>query len=731
VLATLNQLKESFLKAHKAGDVENAKILAAEIRRLQQTTPAQPAEVFGIPPQQLTQDLPEPPPAVKPLQEAFKYVYGRDVEQAKPILSGAYKGLAGLASLPSLVEKGAEFATEYVTGLPSGTLQKTSIPTKFPTYEEITSLAETIPGAEAVTQFKPRTEAEKYAERISEFTVPGGPFVQSLRALRNLGILGTVGGTTSVLTEPLGPIPSSLLTLGTTLGAGFATQPSRAARYAREALENVSEAELRLAKIVENKANKLGIRITAPELIDNKILQGVGNIVYGSEKGGQIMYNYVKNRPEEINKVADRLVEQMAKEPESLRKVFADVGTTAKRAMSEAKKERAITAKEQGYDVSNTESISENQVLSIIDDIDSEILKLPKGPSQNKLKQLKTRLIKKEIKPEPGITLLDERGNPIPQAVATTRIIPETNIRKLDSIMKEFRDAVVDSRANQATDRRFVQKEAQAILTNDTKSGILDNLDRELKTNPNFARAKSEYARLSDEIVNTTQDNLEVLLKGGVTPSKIKSFIFDADKNNVKDIQKTYTLLNKQDKSVFPNLARTYVRNAADKAFIIKPEGVSLKSGFDLYKALAGTPRQKANFNQVLKGVADANGANPNDLISGFNNFNAVLKRTARLANIDNPQMPPDARNLPQQIAQIGSFMWQVKFASQYSKLLQDKTMADLANVFTKKESVKALIELAKKDPKSNDAVNNVVRIIAISQGLEPQEQQVEPLQNE
>jgi hypothetical protein len=200
VLATLNQLKESFLKAHKAGDVENAKILAAEIRRLQQTTPAQPAEVFSIPAQQLTQDLPEPPPAVKPLQEAFKYVYGRDVEQAKPILSGAYKGLAGLASLPSLVETGARYGIKGLAGLatdavPSEALSpeilKKLTPSKFPTYEEITSLAETIPGAEAVTQFKPRTEAEKYAERISEFTVPGGPFVQSLRALRNLGILGT------------------------------------------------------------------------------------------------------------------------------------------------------------------------------------------------------------------------------------------------------------------------------------------------------------------------------------------------------------------------------------------------------------------------------------------------------------------------------------------------------------------------------------------------------------
>ena len=93
------------------------------------------------------------------------------------------------------------------------------------------------------------------------------------------------------------------------------------------------------------------------------------------------------------------------------------------------------------------------------------------------------------------------------------------------------------------------------------------------------------------------------------------------NKSLVKDIQKTYTLLNKQDKSIFPNLARTYIRNAADKAFIIKPEGVSLKSGFDIYKALAGTPQQKANFNQVLKGVADANGVNPNKLLDSFNDF--------------------------------------------------------------------------------------------------------------
>ena len=186
--------------------------------------------------------------------------------------------------------------------------------------------------------------------------------------------------------------------------------------------------------------------------------------------------------------------------------------------------------------------------------------------------------------------------------------------------------------------------------------------------------------------------------------------------NNVNDIKKTYQLLNKTDKSVFPNLARSYIKNAADKAFIIKPEGVSLKSGFDLYKALAGTKNQRANFNQVLKGVAEANNVPPNDLIVGFNNFNNILKRSAKLANIDNPRIPPDARNLPAEVAKFGSFMWRVKFAGQFSEYLKAKTMEALAKVFTKPESVKELVKLAKTDTGSNEAVRRAITIIALTE---------------
>ena len=123
-----------------------------------------------------------------------------------------------------------------------------------------------------------------------------------------------------------------------------------------------------------------------------------------------------------------------------------------------------------------------------------------------------------------------------------------------------------------------------------------------------------------------------------------------------------------------------------------------LNQVFDLYKALAGTKNQRANFNQVLKGVAEANEVNPNTLILGFNNFNEVLKRTARIANVDNPKIPPNPRNLPQTAAQIGSFMWRVKFASRYGEYLQQKTMQDLAkNILLAKNSVDEISQTCKK----------------------------------
>ena len=93
--------------------------------------------------------------------------------------------------------------------------------------------------------------------------------------------------------------------------------------------------------------------------------------------------------------------------------------------------------------------------------------------------------------------------------------------------------------------------------------------------------------------------------------------------------------------------------------------------------------------------------------------FDEVLKRTAKIANVDNPSFPPDKFNLTREAAQIGSFMWQVKFAGKYGQYVNDKTMKELANVLTKEESVKAFIELAITNPASKNAAILTTRIVS------------------
>ena len=630
---------------------------------------------------------PTPQPELSPSQKL--------TDIARGAVTGASTGLIGAASLPSLVTQGTTALMERL-GLPEVSYVNPMLPglSRPPSFEQLQQAVETIPSAQAVTQFQPQTTLGEFAETIGEFSAPGGLLAQSRRALALGTGLGAIGGVVQEGQEQLGLTATQALplTIATTLASGYFLGPTRTQKYAKDIMKGVSDEELALAKAVEAKANELKIPLSAPELIDNKILKGVGEIVYGTEQGGDIMYNFIKNRPNQINKVADDLLDEIIKNPDSVRQAYKKAGIAADKAIRSAETTRRIAAEDAGYIASNVAEISEGQVTFVLNQIDETIKNLPKkNPNIKKLENLKTRLT------------VDAQNN-----------IPETNVNKLSSAIREFRDAAKDSKAGVADQRRFIDKEGRFALFNDDKTGILDNLDNQLRTNIDYKNAQDTFARLSNELVEPVLDNVGVLGKG-VTPEKVKNFVFNAERSNVNDIRQTYKLLNKEDASAFPNIARAYVENAANKAFQIKPGGESLKSGFDLYKSLAGTQNQRRNFNAILEGVAEANGVNPNNLILGFDKFNEVLKRTARLANVDNPKIAPSTQNLPQTTAQIGSFMWRVKFASRYSEFLGQKTMKDLANLFTDERSVTLLEELAKVDVNSQIAVRRVVNIIALT----------------
>ena len=192
-----------------------------------------------------------------------------------------------------------------------------------PQYQDIMNLIEKIPGAKRLTQYQPKTKLGEFTEMTGRFVGPTLPFTK----FRQEGGVGRVGrafgiGTAAAVPAygledyPYAAIPASLLAGG---GVAFATAPSRAAEAAKAVLKDVSSDELTLAKEVQKQANALGIPMTAPEIIDNKLLRDLGNLVYGSGKGGDVMFRYIANRPEKIKEVASDLVEKIGKNPESLK----------------------------------------------------------------------------------------------------------------------------------------------------------------------------------------------------------------------------------------------------------------------------------------------------------------------------------------------------------------------------------------------------------------------------
>ena len=706
------KLIDAFNKAHEAGNTDDAQFFADKIKSLE-----------------TKQKLPEEITEEKPKITAAQYLL--DLRQAIP--SGLASGVAALGAFPGMVERATTYLPggqrtggfDYASALnsPETFGKSESGRYLFPNYQQtLASINKFIPGSEKITSFQPKTTPGKYAKTISEFAGPQagvGVGIKAFNALKNpaartLGttpvakqlVPGVAAGATFESLDQAGVSP--LLNLGITLpvaiGVTALFSPSKAAKLSSEALKGTTAEELALAVNLEKEAVKLGIPISAVEVINSKVVNKLGEIVYGTTEGGSTMYNYLKTRPDALDRQTKILLDSIITEPKSKRAVFEKIGVTANDAIESAAKIRADTAYNAGYKLSNLESIASDKMFNILDKIDGAIQALPQGsPNIKILNNLKKRL---SIKPD----ALERQ--------AGLEILPQTNINKIDSAFKEFAGNIKTSKLGTASGPRFIDTEGAQLLFNRNKTGILDEVKTVLNTNANYANANKTFEALSESLVNFTIKNVKPLLKTeSVTPAKIKNFIFNADTANRLDIKNTYKILNKENKTAFPELARVYIENAANKAFIPTDKGRSLSEGFNLVTELTGSKFAKTNFNEVLRGVAEANGVKPNNLIVGFDKFSKILEKTARLGNVNTPGLQVEyQKGMVKQVAQIRSFMWQLKLATRYGEFVEQKTIKHLSNVLTQPDSVKQLVALAQTDIKTFTAMNRVKNIILLSQ---------------
>lgn len=710
----VKKLERGLKAAYEKGEIEKAKAIGTELVRLQQQEQVDLAKLEAS-----VQASKPPRPTALDL--------AKDIV-VSPI-KGTIQSAAALASLPRAMQEGIfSLAGQDI----SQAQPSIAAGGQAPQYQDIMNLIEKLPGAKRVTQYQAKTPLGKPLEVLGEFAGPTMPFTKPFQAggIERISRALKIGGAAAVPAyafedNPYASIPLSILAGGAT---AFATAPSRAAEAARAVLKDVSPEEIALAKEVQRQANELDIPITAAELIDNKLIRSLGENVYGSEKGGQIMFNYLKGRPEQVKNIAANLLDEIIKDPGSTKKLTKQISEVAETSILNAKDIRKKQS-DVFYNVADTEFIEEGQVNSVIQKIDEIINGIPgqtdglaqNDPAIRKLVSLKTSLRKKPIKPKDQLEVLDDLGQPIKIKKIKT---PQTNINTLDGILKRFNEMVVDSNVGIAQQESYIARDARKYFSNKEKTGVLDMLDDVLKTNENYFNAKTTFERLSKEIVDPVINTVGPLAKKNISMGTIKNFIFNFSENSADDIVDTYKVLNKTDPEAFPKIARVYIKSVMEKSLRPTKKGEeSLKSGFDLWDKLTLRGERVDNFNAMLKGIAESQGANPNNVVLGFNKFNNVLQRTAKIANVDNPRVAPSDQFLFRDIAQIGSFMWHVKFAAKANTFVKNKTIEDLANIFTDKNSVALLEKLAKTNPASDEAQKIVRTILYYTNNLKSQEE--------
>lgn len=192
-----------------------------------------------------------------------------------------------------------------------------------------------------------------------------------------------------------------------------------------------------------------------------------------------------------------------------------------------------------------------------------------------------------------------------------------------------------------------------------------------------------------------------------VTPpaQRVTSAVSDANTVRADDIRTLHTQLNAQDRQAFPGIAKTWFENELDAALKPTQAGNTSAAGAKVAHALVGTPQQRENFQEVMRGVAIANGRNPDDVVRGAMNLMQVLERTGRTPGVGSQtaSRAEISRELGKSVTGDALDIVSARPLRPWGKRIDDwvnlNRNAELARVLTAPNSVELLVKMAKLRP--------------------------------
>lgn len=292
---------------------------------------------------------------------------------------------------------------------------------------------------------------------------------------------------------------------------------------------------------------------------------------------------------------------------------------------------------------------------------------------------------------------ISEAAPPMPEMV-----LPETNVGRLNRLYKNL-----GTEAEVPTIGATAEQKIASYPAGQVREALGEVLKQ---NNPNIAKGQRVYEQITRNVIEPLQAGPVGRLatpqgfdpKDAANVQKVVGSVSDANSVRPVDIKTLYQNLNAQDKRAFPGIVQTHLENSLDAALADIRSGPLQTAGAKFRNAIYGSKQQRDNFDEMMRGVAQASGANPDDVVSGARKFLEVLDRTGRTPGLGSPTQPRAEIGKEMGKTLLGDTLGTISLtptrplARRFDDWIMRSRYADVARVLTAPDSVQLLAKMAK-----------------------------------
>lgn len=603
---------------------------------------------------------------------------GMDVAKSAAVaVPKAALGLAGMVGdVRDLVSLGKDKLAQY---LPEGLVKADKVASALSPVSALTSMypssGELRKPVEAVTGkfYEPQTRAGKVADTAVQTAATMGrnwATAPLKAAAMTAGVTaGTEGAGALTNDNPwarmiggvLGGVPVAVLNAAR----------SRPGVLARDAIGDVTEAEIQQAKQMEQQARAAGVPLMGTESLDRG--HQLASAAYASPSGNPIIDRFLKPRAAQVDSAVRRDIISQTGPRDTPQGNASRAQKAAEDVIAGLERDRTAVVKP-FYDAARQEDLP----AAAVDAVRAKLIAAQRAAPAS----------------EQGI---------YQQYIDDLSARNSTNAGTLDEVYKRARDAsdlgigatTADKMAAAAA--RVAKPELEALT----------------QQSQNLATGRQVYAANTRQSIEPVTSGPVGVVAGktGFDPAspspvpRITSVIGDANTARPETIRQLYTELNKHDRQAFPGIAQTYLENQLNAAGADLRSGANPTSGAKFRQAIAGDAQSKANFEETMRGVAISRGKNPDQVVAGANKLIDILERTGRTPGIGSQTAPRIdmntnmERGLLTDLGRTASASPTAPWMDRLSQWVARGRWEDLARALTDPNSVEKLVRLGKMRP--------------------------------